>query len=226
MKKHFPGASASTLARNNPRIDPRLKKNASLTKVPLYPEIPTPEELDTIFPSNPVKNQVIMAAFARMERKPIRCNGFDAVNDDFRGAPLSVPTDPSKYCSLMLPIAPMGAVRLSSSDRWKKRPRAVKYFTWKNQIQTLVSEACNGLLPDVPIRMDVAFYIAMTETWTKKKKKEMEGKPHRQKFDLDNLVKGLWDSMFGDDAEISDSFSMKRWVKQGEERIEIVMYYE
>ena len=40
---------------------------------------------------------------------------------------------------IRLPIEPMGAVRLSSSDRWSKRPRAQKYFDWKNRFKTIIS---------------------------------------------------------------------------------------
>ena len=50
----------------------------------------------------------------------------------------------------------------------------------------------------------VTFVLPMPDSWSKKKRAEMAGKPHQQKPDKDNLEKALLDAIFEDDCRIWD----------------------
>ena len=62
---------------------------------------------------------------------------------------------------------------------------------------------------------DITFYLPMPKSWTKSKKKEMLGNPHRQKPDLDNLIKALGDALHGDDSHIASIAARKVWATRG-----------
>jgi len=54
----------------------------------------------------------------------------------------------------------------------------------------------------------------MAKTWSKKKKAEMNGKPHRQTPDTDNLLKALWDTL-PEDSHLSSVTVSKIWGYDG-----------
>lgn len=61
----------------------------------------------------------------------------------------------------------------------------------------------------------VTFVIPMPKSWSKKKRAEMDGKPHQSKPDKDNLEKALMDALFTDDSHIWDSRVTKLWGETG-----------
>ena len=63
----------------------------------------------------------------------------------------------------------------------------------------------------------------MPKSWSAKKKLAMRGKPHRQKPDIDNLVKAVIDSIYPeDDAAVPGIVARKRWKDApGEVRVHI-----
>jgi Holliday junction resolvase RusA-like endonuclease len=58
---------------------------------------------------------------------------------------------------------------------------------------------------------DIIFYMEMPKSWSQKKRIEMLGEPHRQKPDLDNLIKALGDALYGDDSGIASIKAAKVW---------------
>ncbi len=64
----------------------------------------------------------------------------------------------------------------------------------------------------------ITFIMPMPESWSKKKKRNADGKPHRLKTrnDIDNLTKGLLDALFQEDGHIWDIKITKKWGKAGE----------
>ena len=66
----------------------------------------------------------------------------------------------------------------------------------------------------------ITFYIQMPTSWSKKKKALYLGTYHKQKPDIDNLGKAIFDSVLKDDSGISDIRMTKRWSEIG--YIEIV----
>ena len=93
-----------------------------------------------------------------------------------------------------LDITPIGKPRMTQRDRWKKRKCVESYWTFKDQVRE------SGLvLAEEPT---MVFEMPMPTSWSKKKKAEMEGRPHQQKPDADNLAKALMDAACNDDAYI------------------------
>lgn len=110
-------------------------------------------------------------------------------------------------------ITPVPAPRMTRSDKWKKRPCVMRYFSFRDKVKDL------GISVE-PYGTHVRFFMPMPKSWSKKKKAEMNGTLHQQKPDVDNLLKALLDSIFKDDAHIADIRATKIWSVEG--RIEIL----
>lgn len=115
-------------------------------------------------------------------------------------------------------IVPMGAPRMSSSDRWKtnpnhadpnKRQREVvtRYFVYKD---TLLWQA-KELNFTLGTFLDAVFIIPMPDSWSEKKKKLMNKRLCETKPDTDNIIKGICDTFSKNDANISKKHAEKRW---------------
>lgn len=55
----------------------------------------------------------------------------------------------------------------------------------------------------------------MPKSWTKAQRQALEGMPHEQKPDRDNLEKALLDSVYGEDQHVWDGRTTKLWGQQG-----------
>lgn len=119
-------------------------------------------------------------------------------------------------------IIPMGAVRMTKSDKWKTNPnhpdpakrqrKAVgEYFNFKNSI--LIQ--AKSMKFELKTYLDVLFLIPMPESWSKKKKEKMNGLPHKQKPDTDNLTKAVKDALKKDDSDVWLEKAEKRWAFKG-----------
>ena len=111
-------------------------------------------------------------------------------------------------------ITPVAKPRMTQRDKWLKprRPAVQKYYDFKMQC----------LLEKVELPEDgghVIFHLPMPKSWTKKKKAEMCGKRHKSRPDLDNLLKSLSDSVYGEDSIISDVRITKIWSHKGQIQI-------
>lgn len=62
----------------------------------------------------------------------------------------------------------------------------------------------------------VTFVLPMPKSWSKRKREAMDGRPHQQTPDKDNLEKALLDALFQDDCHIWDGRVTKRWGEQGQ----------
>lgn len=116
-------------------------------------------------------------------------------------------------------IEPMGAVRMTKSDCWKldpfhkdpkKRQRkpVTRYFKFKRDIKAQADQI-GFKLPESDFH--VFFIIPMPHSWPEKKKNQMNGAPHKQKPDTDNLIKAVKDSLCSQDAYVWDYRITKRW---------------
>lgn len=101
-------------------------------------------------------------------------------------------------------IKPVPKPRMTKSDAWKERPCVVQYWAFKDKVRELgikVNESWDH----------ITFVLPMAKSWSKKRKKEMNWKPHQKKPDKDNLEKALLDSLFEEDKHIWDSRVSKIW---------------
>jgi Holliday junction resolvase RusA-like endonuclease len=105
-------------------------------------------------------------------------------------------------------IVPVAKPRMTGSDRWNKRPAVMKYWAFKDECKRLkvtfpISGAC------------ITFGIPMPKSWSLLHKQAMVGGPHRQRPDLDNLLKGLADAVYEDDSVIDSCCIAKVWAIEG-----------
>lgn len=101
-------------------------------------------------------------------------------------------------------ITPVGKPRMTQADKWKKRPRVLRYREFCDQVRASKLE-----LPEAGA--SVTFFLPMPKSWSKKKRLEMFGRPHQQKPDLDNLLKALCDAIYEEDCKIWSVSAQKLW---------------
>lgn len=81
-----------------------------------------------------------------------------------------------------------------------------------------------SIFEDCPLEIRCEFYIEMPKSWSEKKKKSMERRPHTQTPDLSNLIKFVEDSLNGvaysDDKQIVFITAFKQWAR--EPKIEVI----
>lgn len=111
-------------------------------------------------------------------------------------------------------LTPIGKPRMTQRDKWLNppRPEVLKYRLSKHAIQTyaMMEEFVLGEI------LAGTFILPMPNSWSKKKKKLMEGKPHLNKPDLDNIIKFVQDSLKPEgDQMIHTIVANKIWGEEG-----------
>lgn len=107
-------------------------------------------------------------------------------------------------------IDPMGAVRMNAKTMFlkdKRGDRARKYLAYKSKLK-----AMGIILTNTP---EIIFEIKMPDSWSLKKKHTMNGEPHQQKPDIDNLIKGVFDAVLKEDKQIYKVTAIKKWSTEG-----------
>jgi len=117
--------------------------------------------------------------------------------------------------TLRYSIAPVAKPRMTQRDKWQQRRCVMRYRAFKDECWRL-----GVYLPEAGAR--VTFWIPMPKSWTKRKRAEMEGMPHQQKPDLDNLIKALADACYKDDSAIWQITAEKRWASKGEVWVDLL----
>lgn len=93
------------------------------------------------------------------------------------------------------------------SDKWNQRPCDVRYREYKDRIRPYTIHL------NVPAK--ITFLLPMPASWSKKKRAAHDGQFHRQKPDIDNLLKGLMDAWLEEDQEVASVWVEKRWAAVG-----------
>lgn len=118
-----------------------------------------------------------------------------------------------------IPITPVTKPRMTRRDQWyrdpdhpdpkkRQRPAVTKYQQYKKDLAQLVRG-------DLDPCFDIDFYVPMPKSWSEKKKREMDGKPHQDKPDIDNFLKAFMDAMCKDDSYVYDAHARKFWAYEG-----------
>lgn len=101
-------------------------------------------------------------------------------------------------------IKPVSKPRQTQRDKWKPSKAVLRYRAFADE--------CRLRMAGVDLDgADITFYLPIPQSWSKRKKREMLGEPHRQKPDLDNLIKALGDALYGDDSCIASIQARKVW---------------
>ena len=110
------------------------------------------------------------------------------------------------YC-LELPLEPMGKPRMTQRDRWKKRPAVLRYHAFRDEFKLRTRHK----LPESMLVLSWVAFFPMPQSWSKTKKIEHAGRPHRQKPDRDNIDKAILDCLEFDDKQIYGGEIYKFW---------------
>ena len=117
---------------------------------------------------------------------------------------------------MILNVAPFAKPRMTQRDRWAKRQIVKDYFafrdTVKQEIEKLLALQNNDDKNKSWEELDIVFFIPMPKSWSKKKRSEMAGTPHKQRPDLDNYIKGLLDALLEEDCKVWRVSARKIWV--------------
>jgi len=118
---------------------------------------------------------------------------------------------------LIYKITPVPKPRQTRSDKWKKRKCVLNYRAFADEFRRLGMWINPG---DA-----IYFTIPMPKSWSDNKKDEMNGNPHEQKPDLDNLIKAVFDSCCKDDSKIHGLGPTKKvWGYEGSIEIDALWY--
>lgn len=119
-----------------------------------------------------------------------------------------------KYAAKVLEITPRPKPRPRVTRRRTYTPE--KYNAYRNDLRLL---AGSFRLPDA---FRVTYHMPMPKSWSKKKRAEMNGQPHQQKPDLDNIDKGLLDALHDSDQAVWHLDSKKLWAETGSIELEVI----
>jgi Holliday junction resolvase RusA-like endonuclease len=108
-------------------------------------------------------------------------------------------------------IIPVAKPRMTRSDKWKVRPATSKYWAFKDELVM----KCNLAGIKIDYQINVVFIMPMPESWSNKRKFTMEGMPHFQKPDCDNLIKSVGDCLLKDDSKVWKISAEKYWGTEG-----------
>lgn len=109
---------------------------------------------------------------------------------------------------IIISVVPVPKPRMTQSDRWKQRPAVMRYRQYKDDLKSLVRGTLEA-------SFEVEFYLPMPPSWSQKKRLAMEGAPHQQKPDVDNLLKGLMDALCEEDSYVFNVQVSKFWASEG-----------
>lgn len=119
-------------------------------------------------------------------------------------------------------VIPMGAPRLTQSDRWKTNPNHIdplkrqrkvvmNYFNFKDTL----SFQAKQMQFELGKTLDALYLIPMPDSWSKKKKERMNAMPCEVQPDTDNITKAIKDTFRKNDSDIWYEKAEKRWSYRG-----------
>lgn len=127
-----------------------------------------------------------------------------------------------KAPTLFIPIEPMGAVRTTQKQKHTD-PRYARYAAYKQELGYMVGSRVSFIPSGQAIVItDLTFHMPMNENkqtsvlvdGKRKTIKTVEGMPHIKTPDIDNLIKGLFDSLnkvaWADDNQVFQITNVKK----------------
>ena len=130
--------------------------------------------------------------------------------DKSKQAPAANEPVKQSNADIYLAITPVAKPRMTQRDKWMERPCVLRYRSYCDSLR--------ANWPDMPFPESgyhVIFHLPMPQSWSKKKKEQMNGAPHQQRPDKDNLDKALLDALCKDDSYIYDGRVSKYWSDAG-----------
>jgi Holliday junction resolvase RusA-like endonuclease len=110
-------------------------------------------------------------------------------------------------------VEPMGAPRTTRNSRFNpSKAGAIERYVYTT---TKIREDCAVMGYQLGAVLKVRFEISMPSSWSDKKKREHNGRPHQSKPDLDNMVKLVCDAFKADDSHVHTIHATKVWATSG-----------
>ena len=109
----------------------------------------------------------------------------------------------------LYPITPVPKPRQTKRDKWAKRPCVMQYRAFADEVRL------RRVHIDTENGSQIIFTLPMPKSWSKKKRAAMNGKPHQQVPDKDNLEKALLDAVLKKDEMVWNTHSKKVWGERG-----------
>lgn len=100
---------------------------------------------------------------------------------------------------------------MTQSDRWNTRKPVADYYLYKDLLN-IEARKQKFQLEDT---LNIRFYIPMPKSWGFKKRQDMDGRPHQDKPDIDNLLKGFMDALSLEDKNVWSVVTHKYWGEDG-----------
>jgi len=116
----------------------------------------------------------------------------------------------------------MGKPRMTRADSWKKRDCVLRYRKFADELRQAVCGDARKKFSENAFCVSWTAYFQVPESWKTDRVLAHKGKIHQVKPDRDNVDKAILDSLFENDARISDAkYMRKRWDDGGGARIEL-----
>jgi Holliday junction resolvase RusA-like endonuclease len=119
---------------------------------------------------------------------------------------------------ITIPLTPVPSPRMTRSDKWANRPCVTRYFAFRNEFVL----KCNLVGYSLQDTLKIDFIIPMPKSWSEKERVKMDGQPHKQTPDTDNMVKSVCDAFNKDDGFVYDIHARKFWGRSGK----IIIYQD
>jgi Holliday junction resolvase RusA-like endonuclease len=148
-----------------------------------------------------------------------QCHFHDGIENNFSAEKYVLDYSRKFY---LFDVIPIGAPRLTQSDKWKTNPNhpdlnrrqrkaVTQYFAFKNAILFQSKQ----LKFELGKTLDALYLIPMPHSWSEKKKQRMNGMPCEVKPDTDNISKAIKDTLRKNDSDIWFEKAEKRWAYNG-----------
>lgn len=120
---------------------------------------------------------------------------------------------------IRLEVAPLPKPRMTRGDSWMNPPRrcVAAYRAYCDTIRRL----CGPEYQFPSEGAHITFHLPMPASWSGKHRQEMDGQPHMQTPDVDNLAKAILDALNIEDSHIWDLRITKRWAVVGAVHIQL-----
>ena len=103
--------------------------------------------------------------------------------------------------STVIPLLAVGKPRMTQRDKWQQRPSVVRYRAFADRLRAALGMTGKLTLLK-PARLHVVCDFPMPASWSEKKRKELNGMPHTQKPDINNVLKGIEDALVENDKPL------------------------
>ncbi len=114
-------------------------------------------------------------------------------------------------------LVPVPKPRQTRSDKWRERPAVVRYRAFADELR---AQSAGMVFPESGAT--VIFHLPMPKSWSAKRRAAMNGEPHRQRPDLDNLLKAIMDALLPEDCAVHQLSIGKRWAAVGYIEVELL----